>query len=646
MALAAVCLALCLVLLTMTRGAHCQEEPPQSQPAAWGAGVAEDWECLRGFAAALGLPLTDAATAAWNCSTSNSSSSANSCWRSGRGEAWRICEWRGVRCDAQRYVTELDLGGAGLQGLLADAVPGAAGAAPAGCSRLGVLKLGGNRVRGGVPPGVCARFPNLTLLDLSHNDLAWAIPSLGGCPGLRELRLEGNALDGGVPEELGALPSLERLNLSCNRLSGPVPDALLLLAGDRPRFMPDSFFLNANLTFSPAYCAAVVAGDGVGASAIGCGSSSSKTDGSGGSRKSSAASTSTTATASTIDTRLVAALIAISVFTTLVLLSVLAKLAQWKAMAASSTGGGGPEGVGGTRIGGSSSNRAASATSSRAAALWSLRDEPVRVMSKKLRTLKPLKLRHLLAATANLSDAYVVGSGGCSTVYRARLPTADDANSDSEASSSGLVAIKLLHLPPAPRLRYHHFPSHKALDRAFRRELEAFLKVRHRNLLKILGCVAHAKVKLLLLEYMPLGSLEQQLYGGANGAGAGDGVGTCTTTAAMDWEQRYRVAAGVAAGLAYLHHDLATPLVHGDLKPSNVLLDADFEPRISDFGMAKLVNPSGAPDAASASLTFGSDAHLGTVGYSAPGPLLACSLSCFACFLARSTMNESFRLRE
>lgn len=100
----------------------------------------------------------------------------------------------------------------------------------------------------------------------------------------------------------------------------------------------------------------------------------------------------------------------------------------------------------------------------------------------------------------------------------------------------------------------------------------------------------------LVYEYLERGSLGKVLYGEEGGS-------------KLDWAKRVKVVQGVAHALAYLHHDRSPPIVHRDISVNNILLESDFEPRVSDFGTAKLLNPG--------SSNWTSVA--GSYGYMAPG---------------------------
>ncbi|KAF8655748.1 hypothetical protein HU200_060905 [Digitaria exilis] len=194
-----------------------------------------------------------------------------------------------------------------------------------------------------------------------------------------------------------------------------------------------------------------------------------------------------------------------------------------------------------------------------------------------------------------LIDKNIVGHGGSGTVYKIEL------------SSGELVAVKKLwaRRRPANKLKEHDDSGGGGWlgDRELRTEVETLGSIRHKNIVKLYCCYSGADSNLLVYEYMPNGNLWEALHGGGHG---------CFLL--LDWPTRHRVAMGVAQGLAYLHHDLMFPIVHRDIKSSNILLDADFEPKVADFGIAKVLQQVAGGDHRDASTTT----IAGTYGYLAP----------------------------
>lgn len=194
-------------------------------------------------------------------------------------------------------------------------------------------------------------------------------------------------------------------------------------------------------------------------------------------------------------------------------------------------------------------------------------------------SLKKLSLDDLARATGDFSPDNIIGDGSFGFVYRAVLP-----------DGGGAVAVK--------RLSADHAAG--AGDREFRAELEVLGSLSHRNLARLLGYCAAGRDRLLVYELLERGSLDAWLHGDAAGGAP-----------LLPWAARLRVIRGVAAALAFLHHERHPPVLHRDVKSSNVLLDEGFEAKLADFGHARVV--TGGPAASHISTQAA-----GTVGYMAP----------------------------
>uniref|UniRef100_A0A7N0VJH6 non-specific serine/threonine protein kinase n=1 Tax=Kalanchoe fedtschenkoi TaxID=63787 RepID=A0A7N0VJH6_KALFE len=154
------------------------------------------------------------------------------------------------------------------------------------------------------------------------------------------------------------------------------------------------------------------------------------------------------------------------------------------------------------------------------------------------------------AATGNFSDGNKVGQGGFGAVYKGRLTNGQE------------IAVKRLEA------------SSGQGDLEFKNEVILAAELQHRNLVKLLGFCLEGRERLLVYELLSA-SLDQFIFDGEK----------CRY---LDWERRYKIIGGVAKGLQYLHEDSRLSIIHLDLKASNVLLDEEMNPKIADFGMARL----------------------------------------------------------
>ncbi|KAM0953477.1 putative protein kinase RLK-Pelle-SD-2b family [Dioscorea sansibarensis] len=116
-------------------------------------------------------------------------------------------------------------------------------------------------------------------------------------------------------------------------------------------------------------------------------------------------------------------------------------------------------------------------------------------------------------------------------------------------------------------------------NEAFWAEVSVIARINHMNLVRIRGFCSERSHKFLVSEFMENGSLDKHLFGGGQGSAG-----------LLGWNERFQIAVGVAKGLAYLHHECLEWVIHCDVKPENILLDSDFEPKITDFGLAKLAD--------------------------------------------------------
>ncbi|KAL9659350.1 hypothetical protein QQ045_024156 [Rhodiola kirilowii] len=182
----------------------------------------------------------------------------------------------------------------------------------------------------------------------------------------------------------------------------------------------------------------------------------------------------------------------------------------------------------------------------------------------------PYSSKEIIRKLETLNEEHIIGSGGFGTVYKLIM---------DDGSEFALKRIMKLN---------------EGFDRFFDRELEILGSVKHRYLVNLRGYCNSPTSKLLLYDYLPGGNLDEVLH---------------ERSEQLDWDARLNIIVGAAKGLAYLHHDCSPRIIHRDIKSSNILLDGNFEARVSDFGLAKLLDDN--------------ESHIttivaGTFGYLAP----------------------------
>jgi LRR receptor-like serine/threonine-protein kinase FLS2 len=208
---------------------------------------------------------------------------------------------------------------------------------------------------------------------------------------------------------------------------------------------------------------------------------------------------------------------------------------------------------------------------------------PIEANSLPLATWRRISQQELLQATEGFNASNILGKGSFGSVYQGTL------------SDGIIVAIKVFNLVV------------EGAFKSFDTECEVLRNIRHRNLVKIISTCSNMDFKSFVLEYMPNGNLEKWLY---------------SQDHCLSVLQRLNIMIDVASALEYLHHGYSTPIVHCDLKPSNVLLDEDMVAHVADFGIAKLL---GDGDSVMRTIT------LATIGYMAPGDVFSLQLE-LACF--------------
>ncbi|CAN6247084.1 unnamed protein product [Urochloa humidicola] len=188
-------------------------------------------------------------------------------------------------------------------------------------------------------------------------------------------------------------------------------------------------------------------------------------------------------------------------------------------------------------------------------------------------SIKRYTYRELVRATGNFSQSNKIGEGGFGSVYKGQL------------KNGTIIAVKVLSSESRQGVR------------EFQNELVAISDISHNNLVKLYGYCTEGDQRILVYNHLENNSLAQTLLGSNH------------SNIQFDWKTRVNICLGIARGLEYLHHGVNPHIVHRDIKASNILLDRDLTPKISDFGLAKLLPPNA---------THVSTRVAGTLGYLAP----------------------------
>lgn len=204
--------------------------------------------------------------------------------------------------------------------------------------------------------------------------------------------------------------------------------------------------------------------------------------------------------------------------------------------------------------------------------LFRRREQVEKLQDWEINSPHRLRYKDLVVATKGFKSSEVIGSGGFGAVYKGVL------------SDGREVAVKRITRNSLQGLR------------EFAAEIETLGRLRHKNLINLLGWCKQRNDLLLVYEYIPNGSLDTLLF-------------HSKANSVLTWDQRYNIITGIASGLLYMHEEWEQVVIHRDVKPSNVLIDGEMNARLGDFGLARLYDP-------------GSVSHttnvVGTIGYIAP----------------------------
>ncbi|KAG9439714.1 hypothetical protein H6P81_019879 [Aristolochia fimbriata] len=419
----------------------------------------------------------------------------------------------------------------------------------------GYIQLTGNELTGEIPPEI-GNMRNLSLLHLGKNALSGSLsPELKNLP-LVFLNVSWNNFSGEIPDELGELNCLQNLDLSHNNFSGEFPAVSLNQLNELSKFNVSYNPLLTGTIPSTGQLATFESTSFVGDPLLKLCNDGSDAPGNGKSGVDARHSRkrSRRVVAYLVFLVLTVAFLLCGALSFMVVCSVARKRDDSTGFLSDSK----------RRHDDPEASRSSSRISSDAAAV------KVFKLGKAAFTYEDI-----VAATGGFSEEAIVGVGGSGQVYRGVLP------------DGRVVAVKKIQ---------REGPEG---EREFRAEMEVLsggesgVGWPHPNLVTLFGWCLYGSEKLLIYEYMEGGSLEEVI---------GD-------RRRLGWRRRVEVAVGVARALVFLHHECSPPVVHRDVKASNVLLDGEGRARVTDFGLARVVGPG--------------ESHVstmiaGTVGYVAP----------------------------
>ncbi|GFP86741.1 receptor-like protein kinase 5 [Phtheirospermum japonicum] len=474
------------------------------------------------------------------------------------------------------------------------------------CSKLEYLDLSLNYFNGTIPDDINRLSPRLQYLNLAANNFTGDIPSaIGSLPSLTSLQLVSNLFNGSFPPEIGNLLNLEELALSYNPLSGSIADSIFLLenltilylyknqlSGFIPRRV-EALKLQALDLSNNTLTGTIPEDFGKLTSLTGLDLSQNAFSGQIppeiGHLRLSSLNLSSNRLSGRIPDEYDNAAFDGSFLNNPGLCSNIPSLRLVSCRLATTT----------RKTKRVSSNFIAVVSSLAAVAflvgflyaIYVRRSYKKRNHVSDSSTWKLTSFQRLNFTETNILSSLVddnqIGKGGSGRVYRVPI----------NHRSTKYVAVKRI---------WDNVKFDQKLEKEFLAEVRILGTIRHSNIVKLLCCISSERSKLLVYEYMENHSLDKWLHGKKKPQNIPGSV----YNVVLDWPKRLQIAIGAAQGLCYMHHDCSPPIIHRDVKSSNILLDSEFNAKVADFGLAKILVKHGEPNTMSV--------VAGSFGYMAP----------------------------